>query len=124
MGPRADLGAPIDGYFRKQPPPMRAILDQLRALVESTAPDARSSIKWGMPFYMIGDEMMCALGGHRAHVNLILSGPPGTFADPDGLLAGDGKTGRHLKLTTVDDIPHEHVRGWLRTAAARARAGA
>lgn len=118
---RRDLGAPIDGFFRKQPAPMRAILEELRKLVEAAAPEARSSIKWGMPFYMIGDEILCALGGHRAHVNLILSGPPGTFSDPDGLLSGDGKTGRHLKLTSLDDLPHEHVRGWLRQALIRAR---
>lgn len=121
---RVDLGAPIAGFFRKQPPPLRAILDQLHALIEAAAPDASSSIKWGMPFYMIGDEMMCALGGHKSHVNLILSGPPGTFADPGGLLAGDGKTGRHLKLVAGDSVPHEAVRGWLRTAVDRARAAA
>ncbi len=121
---RADLGAPIAGFFRKQPPLLRAILDQLHALIEAAAPDASSSIKWGMPFYMIGDEMMCALGGHKSHVNLILSGPPGTFADPGSLLAGDGKTGRHLKLIAGDKVPHDAVRGWLRTAVERARAAA
>ena len=124
VGPRADLGAPIAGFFRKQPSPLRTLLDQLHALIEAAAPDARSSIKWGMPFYMIGDEMMCALGGHKSHVNLILSGPPGTFADPGGLLAGDGKTGRHLKLVAGDEVPKDAVRGWLRTAVERARAAA
>ena len=124
VGPRADLGAPIAGFFRKQPSPLRTLLDQLHALIEAAAPDARSSIKWGMPFYMIGDEIVCALGGHKSHVNLILSGRPGTFADPGGLLSGDGKTGRHLKLTRLADLPHDAVRGWLRVAAARARAAA
>jgi len=97
------------------------ILEELRALVEAAAPDATASLKWGMPFFSIGDAMMCALGGHKTHVNLILSGPPGTFADPDGLLAGDGKTGRHLKLTRIDDLPREAVQGWLATAAELAR---
>lgn len=124
VGPRADLGAPIAGFFRKQKSPLRTLLDQLHTLIEAAAPDARSSIKWGMPFYMIGDEMMCALGGHKSHVNLILSGPPGTFADPGGLLAGDGKTGRHLKLVAGDEVPKDAVRGWLRTAVERARAAA
>jgi hypothetical protein len=120
--PRADLGAPIDGFFSKQPPHIRPILDELRKLVEAIAPDATSSIKWGMPFYTIGGATMCALGAHKAHVNLILSGPPGTYADPGGLLAPEGKTGRHLKLTTLDELPRGAVRGWLRTAAERARA--
>jgi len=121
-GPRADLGAPIDGFFAKQPPETRSILDELRKLIEAAAPEARSSLKWGMPFFMIGDNMMCALGGHKAHVNLILPGPPGTYGDPDGLLEGGGKTGKHLKVGSQGDLPRAAVVGWLKTAAARARA--
>ena len=118
---RADFGAPIAGFFSKQPAALRPLLEELRDLVHDAAPDARSSIKWGMPFFMIDGGMMCALGGHKAHVNLILSGPPGTYADPDNLLRGDGKTGRHLKLQPGDRVPREAVRGWLATAAEQAR---
>lgn len=118
---RADYGAPIDGFFAKQPPHLREILEALRKLVEEAAPDATSSIKWGMPFYSIDGAMMCALGAHKSHVNLILAGPPGTFADPGGLLEGEGKTGKHLKLTKVGELPRDRVRGWLRTAAKLAR---
>jgi hypothetical protein len=46
-----------------------------------------------MPFYTLDGGMMCAIGAHKAHVNLILSGPPGAFDDPEGRLTGDGKTG-------------------------------
>jgi hypothetical protein len=119
--PRKDFGKPIDGFFAKQPAAMRPIGEALRTLVAEAAPDAESSLKWGMPFFSIGGTMMCAIGGHKAHVNLILSGPPGTYADPEGRLEGDGKTGKHLKLTSLDDLPRESVRSWLRTAAARAR---
>jgi hypothetical protein len=119
---RADFGAPIDGFFAKQPPHLRAILEDLRKLVEDVAPDATASIKWGMPFYSIGSGMMCALAGFRSHVNLILSGPPDSFADPKGQLEGGGKTGRHLKLRTAQDLPRAAVRAWLRTAARNARA--
>ncbi|HVZ71157.1 MAG TPA: DUF1801 domain-containing protein [Polyangia bacterium] len=118
---RADLGAPIDGFFAKQPPALRAVLEELRALVEAAAPDATSSIKWGMPFYTLGRGMMCALGAHKSHVNLILSGPPGTYADPEGRLEGTSKLGRHLKLRSLDELPRASVRAWLKTAAATAR---
>lgn len=120
-GPRADLGKPIDGFFAKQPAHLRAILDVLRKLADEAAPDAQTSLKWGMPFYSIDGAMMCALGAHKAHVNLILAGPPDAFADPDGRLSGDGKTGRHLKLTSVDEIPRAAVKKWLKVAATRAR---
>jgi hypothetical protein len=118
---RADFGAPIDAFFDKHPPNLRAVLVALRKLAEEAAPDATASIKWGMPFYSIGPSMMCALAGFKSHVNLILSGPPETFADPGGLLEGDGKTGRHLKLRTVEELPREATRAWLVAAAQLAR---
>ena len=121
VGPRADYGAPIEGFFAKQPPHLRGILETLRKLVDEAAPDATSSLKWGMPFYTVGGNMMCALAGFKSHVNLILSGPPGAFADPKGLLEGNAKTGRHIKLRALDEMPREAVRGWLRAAVALAR---
>ena len=121
FGPRADLGAPVDGFFARQPPHLRPILDELRKMVEAAAPEATSSLKWGMPFYSVGKTMMCAMAGFKAHVNLILPGPPGTFADPDGLLEGDGKTGQHLKLRSLDDLPRAAVQRWLARVAAKAR---
>ncbi len=120
---RADFGAPVDGFFARQPAHLRAILEELRALVLEAAPGATGSIKWGMPFFAIGREMMCALGAHRAHVNLVLPGPPGTYADPARRLEGEGKTGKHLAVRALDELPRTEVRRWLRTAAQRARAG-
>jgi hypothetical protein len=121
LGPRNDLGAPIEGFFTRQPPQLRAILDQLRAMIAEAAPEATAATKWGMPFYSVGANTLCALAAFKAHVNLILPGPPGTYSDPDGLLEGYGKTGKHLKLRPPDTFPRAAVRGWLRTAAARAR---
>lgn len=119
--PRADLGAPIDRFFEKQPEKLRPIAERLRALIEEVAPEAESSIKWGMPFYTVGGAMTAAIGGHKSHVNLILAGPPEAFKDPKGRLTGDGKTGRHLKLTSLEDLPEKEVRRWLKTAVAQAK---
>ena len=120
-GERADYGQPIDGFFARQPPHLRPILLALRTLVEAAAPDSVSSIKWGMPFYAIDGSMFCALGSHKAHVNLIMVGPPAGFDDPGGRLEGAGRGGRHLKVTSLDELPRAAVRGWLRTSAAWAR---
>ena len=121
---RADLGAPIDAFFeRPRAGELNRVLAELRKLVDSVVPDAESSIKWGMPFYQVNGNMMAGLSAHAAHVNLILSGSPGTFDDPEGRLEGEGKTGQHLKLRKVADIPKAQVRGWLKTAASRARKG-
>src|SRR5688572_6283378 len=61
-GSRTDFGKSIDSFFDKQPPALREVLVELRKLVEAAAPDATSSIKWGMPFFQIGDKMFVALG--------------------------------------------------------------
>jgi len=121
VGRRADFGAPIEGFFAKQPPHLRAILEALRALVEETAPEAEASLKWGMPFYPVAGKGMCALGAHKAHVNRILWGPADAFPDPDGRLLGEGAEGRHLRLTSLDELPRAAVRRWLRAAANLAR---
>jgi hypothetical protein len=120
---RADLGAPIDGFLSRQPPALRAIVDALRAMVLEAAPEATSALKWGMPFFSVGGELVCAVSAHKAHVNLVLPGAPGTFDDPGGLLEGEGKTGQHLKVRALDELPRTEVRRWLGEAAARARAG-
>ena len=122
-GQRADFGAPVDSFFAKQPPHIQPITTALRALVEGAARDAIAVIKWGMPVYEIGGKMMCSIGAHKAHVNLVLWGEPSAFPDPGGKLAG-AKSGRHLKLTSVDEIPRGDVRRWLKIAAGLARARA
>jgi len=121
LAPRADLGAPVDGWFAKRPQPQRAIAEALRKLVQEAEPGAVGSIKWGMPFYTLDGEMWCAIAAFKSHVNLIMAGAPETFDDPEGRL--EGKTGTHIKLRTLEDLPREAVRGWLRSAARRARGG-
>lgn len=121
---RADFGAPIDSFFGKQSAQTRPILEALRELVEAAAPDATSSLKWGMPVYAIDGAIVCALAGHKAHVNLVLSGPERIFEDPDGRLAGASKDGRHLKLTALAELPRSRVRAWLKAAAEHARSKA
>lgn len=123
LGPRSDLGAPVDGFYARQPASLAPILEELRALVHEAAPEATSSLKWGMPFYELGGQTLCAVAGFKTHVNLILPGPPGTYADPQGRLEGEGKTGRHLKLRAGEDVPSEAIRGWLLVAVDRASRG-
>lgn len=122
-GQRADFGAPVDRFFAKQPAHIQPITNTLRALVEEAARDATAVIKWGVPVYEIGGKMMCSISAHKAHVNLVLWGKPSAFPDPRGKLSG-AKSGRHLKVTSVDEIPRADARRWLKAAAELARARA
>jgi hypothetical protein len=121
-GSRSDLGAPIDGFFERQPAHLRAVLEELRKLVEAAAPDAAASLKWGMPFYCIDGRMTCALAGFQSHVSLVLAGPPAIFDDPEGRLEGDGRGSRHLKMRTIGELRRGEARKWIRAAVKHARA--
>jgi hypothetical protein len=114
---RADFGAPVDGFFARQPAPLKAILDEMQALIREAAPEVTSSLKWGMPCDQVNGRTLCSLGAFKAHVNLVLWGPADSFPDPEGRLSGEGKGGRHLKLSSLDDLPRESVRAWLKAAA-------
>ena len=116
-GARKDFGKSIDSYFAKQPEPQRAVLLKLRGMIEAAAPEATSQIKWGMPHFAIDGKMYAAITGHKAHVNLVLWGPPDAYADPKGRLEGAGKTGRHLKVRSLEDLPTADVKKWLATCA-------
>ena len=121
-GSRSDLGAPIEGFIREQPAPLGTILEELRRLVEQAAPPGiQSSLKWGMPCFTLDDRLMCMLGGHRAHVNLVLVGPERTFADSGGRLVGSGMGGRHLKLRALDEMPRKAALSRVHAAAKYAR---
>lgn len=118
---RPDFGAPIDKFLARQPPHLRAITEALRELLEETVPAATGSLKWGMPCYTVAGRMFCSIGGHKAHVNLVLMGPAEAFEDPEGRLEGASPRGRHLRLTSLDDLPRAAVRRWLRVAAGYAK---
>jgi hypothetical protein len=115
-GPRKDLGAPADGYFARQAPDKRALLEALRALVKQAAPDARESIKWGMPFYEKNGSL-CALASFKSYVSLNVFAPPDVLEDPEGKLEGSGKSMRHLKVRSESDIDEAGILRWLKAAA-------
>ena len=121
---RADFGDSVEGFFATQPPFLFSILYRLHGMVLKVAPEVRATLKWGQPFYALGQEMksmVCAVQAHQHHVSLILMGQPELFDDPKGLLEGGSKMSRHLPLRSADEIPEKDVLRWLRASVKRAR---
>ncbi|HUS28096.1 MAG TPA: DUF1801 domain-containing protein [Kofleriaceae bacterium] len=118
---RADFGKPVDGYIKKRSPDQQKILTELKKLITAAAPECEAQIKWGMPHYTIGGKYYAATPAHKAHVNLIMFGPAKSFDDPDGLLEGEGKVGRHLKIATAKELPKAKIKKWLAIAAKASR---
>jgi len=115
---RNDLGAPVDSYFKQQPPEKRALLEKLRALVAKEVPDADASIKWGVPFYQRNGKNVCSLAAFKEHVGINFFASPAVLADPGKKLEGEGKTMRMLKVRRPEDIDSASILRWLKATVA------
>ena len=115
---RKDLGAPVDSYFKQQPPEKRALLEKLRALVAKGVPDADASIKWGVPFYQRNGKNVCSLAAFKEHVGINFFASPAVLADPGKKLEGEGKTMRMLKVRRPEDIDSASILRWLKATVA------
>lgn len=110
-----------EDYIRQFDEPVRKILRVLRRVVRHAVPDASEYIEKDMLAYAMGPNTykasVCVISGHKAHVTLgFLRGT--RLNDPGKQLQGEGKTVRHLKFTSADEIPEELFADWVRQAAA------
>jgi hypothetical protein len=113
--------AAVDAYLAQQPADKRALLQELRKLVDAALPDASASIKWGVPIYQVNDRNVCALASFKDCVAINIFASPDRLADPKKKLEGAGKTSRMLKVRTAKDIDAASIQRWLKAASAASR---
>ncbi len=118
-GPRDDFGAEISTYLEAiEDEELQALAVEMSELVQSAAPKAAASIKWGIPFWD-SDGPMCAVSVHgkgaKAYVKLQMM--KGTSVDdPDGLLEGTGKDLRHVKIPLGSKAPKTALKKMIKQA--------
>lgn len=118
-GARSDKGTPVAGYIAKLSGEQRAIADKLTAIIEKAAPELTSGLKWGMPVWSLGDQMLTYFRAQKNDTRWGLAWVDGVgLDDPDGLLQGTGKDGKHVKFTAAKDIDAARVTSWLKTVVA------
>jgi hypothetical protein len=93
----------------------------LREVVLDEAPAANEGLYSGYALsisYSFTDKWtqgFCYIGVYRNHVNLgFIQGAD--LPDPQGLLQGEGKQLRHIKIKTPGDLEQNHLRRFLRAA--------
>ncbi len=105
---------------------VREIARALRGRIRELVPDAveRRHGGWKIVGYSWDGSMkssICAIAPHLERVNLQFF--RGTdLKDPSGLLAGTGKSGRHVTLREASDVERPEVAELIRQAAELARA--
>ena len=93
----------------------------LRQMVLEEAPGATEKLFDGYvlavsySFSTKWSEGICYVSVHAKHCNLGFN-RGAELPDPDGLLVGEGKILRHLKVKTSKDLKQPHVRRFIRAA--------
>ena len=113
--PKKSPKVQIDAFIRQASPTVRPVLRDLRDLVRKELPEAKEEIKWGRPVYSL-NHIVCYLAASGDHANLgFYRGIE--LRDPEGLLEGDGKKLRHIKVFNREEIRRQWYRTLIRQAA-------
>ena len=105
----------VDAFVQtKVPPEYWPVVARLRELVRETAPDAREVIAYGVPMYKRRKYMVLI---SPSKTGITFSFTYGTrFEDKYGLLRGEGKVARHVKIKSLEKLNEEALRYYIKQA--------
>ncbi|MBM0231373.1 DUF1801 domain-containing protein [Micromonospora sp. STR1_7] len=104
----------VDGYVRRLPAEQSGVVAALRELMRESAPGAREVISRGSLAWQ-GAKLLAILSLSKTHVTFAFA-RGAEFTDHHGLLAGVGKTTRHVKLKPADSLPGAALRDYIHQA--------
>ena len=114
--PKMKSYASFDNYLADQKPRNQAIIRALRRFVKHVAPRLQESVKWGNGCWVKGKVPVAYVYSSPDHVQFgFFRGS--ALKDPKGLLHGEGKFVRHIKLRKPSDIDARAFAALLRPAA-------
>jgi hypothetical protein len=118
----------VDTFLKGYPPPVREIAVKAREVILSVMPNASEKVYPGWKVIQYGTaadmkSVFAAISPQRERVNLGLANGV-DLPDPDGLLEGDGKAIRHVKLTSPEAAGAPAVRELIRGALQAMKNGA
>jgi len=118
----------VDTFLKGYPPPVRGIAVKAREVILSVMPNATEKVYPGWKVIQYGTaadmkSVFAAISPQRERVNLGLANGV-DLPDPDGLLEGEGKGIRHVKLTSPEAAGAPAVRELIRGALQATRNGA
>ncbi len=111
---KAETRKLVSAYIATLRPPIRGVVSALRRLVHEVAPEAKETLKWGIPTYSL-ERIVCYILPTKGHVTLgFYRGAD--LSDPHGLLVGEGKKLRHVKISKVKDTRNRALKRLVREA--------
>ena len=95
----------VSEYIEKQKSPQKEILQKLRNIFQKTLLDFEEKMRWGVPTFAGGKFYIVAL---KNHVNVGFA-IKGLSKNETSLFEGTGKTMRHIKIPTLEDVDEEKL---------------
>jgi hypothetical protein len=107
--------ATFDQYLAGQAPRNQDVIRALRKFVKRIAPQLQESVKWGNGCWVQGKAPVAYVYSAPDHVQFGFFGGS-ALKDPNGLLKGEGKFVRHIKVRKRSDIDESALETLLRQA--------
>ncbi|GAA4796239.1 DUF1801 domain-containing protein [Lysobacter hankyongensis] len=95
-------------------PDLHAIVQAVRALAHDATPQCTERVMYGGILFA-APAQYCGVFAYSAHVSVEF-GKGAELDDPHGVLEGNGKFRRHIKLSTLDDIASKHLKHYIAQA--------
>ncbi|MEJ2241380.1 MAG: DUF1801 domain-containing protein [Candidatus Bathyarchaeota archaeon] len=95
----------IQNYIDKQPFPQKEILKKVRKIFQKTLLNCKEKMHWGVITFADGKFYIAAMK-NRVHVGFAING---LNKDEIILFEGNGKTMRHIKIPTLEDIDETNL---------------
>jgi uncharacterized protein YdhG (YjbR/CyaY superfamily) len=107
----------VDAYLKELPEERRRVLKALRALVGKSAPNAKESMRYGMPVYDLG-EMLCAMAAQKGQYSFYVADTK--LLDRFRTRLGKLSVGKScIRFKTLEQLPLDVLGQLLSEAAAR-----
>ena len=95
----------IEEYIDKQPSPQKEIILKVRDIFTKTLRNYNEKFAWGVMVYAGGKFYIAAMK-NRVHVGFAITGLNKEEID---MFEGSGKTMRHIKIHSLEDIKEERL---------------
>ena len=95
----------VEEYIAKQKSPQKEIIQKVRKIFQRTLPNCKEKFAWGVIAFE-GDKFYIAAMKNRIHVGFSING---LNKEEIGLFEGSGKTMRHIKIHSLENIDEQEL---------------
>ena len=100
----------VRAYIEKQPPSLQEMLVRIREIFFDTLPNCEEKLGWGVIVFG-KDKFYMAVIKDRVHIGFAITG---LSKEEIAVFEGSGKTMRHIKIHSMDEIDEEQIKKLIR----------